>query len=110
MIGGTPAAAAILVSPWPWVTLKSIWRMSVPITFTSAPPPRNKVSYALSRPRCCASNFSWNFSKFSGLTSLATVATMFGVAPFSKNFSLCVLAAWSPMISRTTGDSHDMPR
>jgi hypothetical protein len=51
MIGGTPAAAAIRVSPAPCVTLKSICFRSAPTTVTSAPAPRKTVRYAFARLR-----------------------------------------------------------
>ena len=48
--------------------------------------------------------------KASGLMGAAVETTMFGVAPFSKNLSLCCVAALSAMSSGMIGVSQDMPR
>src|SRR3989304_33723 len=111
MIGGTPAAAAMRVSPAPCVSLKSSCLRSVPTPCPEAPAARERGFYARARPvGSCSLNVFTQSSNACLAMSLSSETTMFGVAPLMKNWSLCAVAAESAMTSRTRGVNQLMPR
>ena len=110
MTGGTPAAAAMRVSPAPCTCLKSSCWRSLPTTSTFAPPPRKSVLYAFAAPSWPCLKFSTQASKAAFVMVGSSETTMFGVAPCWRKELLCSVMDMSAPISRRMGVSQLMPR
>ena len=80
------------------------------MTVASAPELKYSVFQAFSTPSCSSEIAATHAANSFGVLPGMPVTTRFGVAPFSKYFVLCRVAATSDSSSRTIGVIHDMPR